>query len=244
MKFSGKVVVITGGSRGIGKAMVEKFCEEGAKVFFTYKQSLATAEELAAKTGAVALACNQENPDEIAACADKIFELAGVVDVLVNNAGITKDCYALMMPSSDWKSVIDSNLSGAFYWTKSVARRMYAAKRGNIIFISSVSGISGVMGQTNYGASKGGIIALSRAFAAELGAKNVRVNSISPGFVETDMIATLPRDFARIQRERTALKRFAKPEEIANIALFLASDDSSYITGQNIVADGGLTSCV
>ncbi len=244
MIFAGKVAIVTGGSRGIGRAIVEAFCAQGAKVYFTYKSNEDLAKELAAKTGALALKCNQENPAEIEEVSDKIFANEGKIDILVNNAGITKDAMSLMMPEADWSAVINTNLNAAFFWSKNVAKKMYTQRSGSIIFISSVSGLIGISGQANYSASKAGMLALSRTFAAELGAKGIRVNSICPGFIDTDMTSKLPKDFVRNQKERISLKRFGKPEEIANVALFLASDAAAYITGQNIVADGGLSSVI
>lgn len=145
----------------------------------------------------------------------------------------------MLMPKPSWREVIETNLNGAYEWTKCVAKKMYARKSGSIIFISSVSGLVGVAGQTNYAASKGAICAFSRACAAELGAKSIRVNTICPGFIDTDMTAKIPRDIANKQRERIVLKRFGKPEEVAEAAFFLASDGASYITGQTLVVDGG-----
>lgn len=150
----------------------------------------------------------------------------------------------MLMPEKSWDDVLETNLDGAFEWTKCASKKMYAKKSGAILFIASVSGLVGVGGQTNYAASKGAICAFSRACAAELGAKSIRVNTIAPGFVETDMTAKIPRDIAAKQRERIVLKRFGKPEEIAAVAHFLTSDAASYITGQTIVVDGGLTGCI
>ena len=147
------------------------------------------------------------------------------------------------MPQSSWREVLDTNLDGAFAWTKCAAKKMYAKKSGSIIFVSSVSALVGVAGQANYAASKGALCALARACAAELGAKGIRANAICPGFIETDMTAKIPRDIAARQRERIALKRFGRPEEVAEAALFLASGASSYITGQTLTIDGGLTGC-
>ena len=149
-----------------------------------------------------------------------------------------------MMPEADFTSVLDANLLGAFRWTKLASKKMYGQRSGSIIFISSVSGLVGVAGQTNYSASKGALCAFARSLASELGTKSIRVNTICPGFIETDMTAKIPRQIARAQVEKITLKRFGKPEEVANVAVFLASDDSSYITGQTIIVDGGLTACV
>ena len=244
MKLDGKVAIVTGGSRGIGEAIVRKFAQLGAKVYFTYRTESDAVKALAQETNATAIKCDQTDASAIEKSFDKIFADAGKIDILVNNAGITKDGYLPMMPETDFASVLDANLFGSFRWTKLASKKMYGQRSGSIIFISSVSGLVGVAGQTNYAASKGALCAFARSCASELGAKSIRVNTICPGFIETDMTAKIPRQIARAQVEKITLKRFGKPDEIANIAVFLASDDSSYITGQTIVADGGLTACV
>lgn len=239
-----KTAIITGGSRGIGAAIVRKFASENIDVFFTYFSSEDAARKLAEETGATPIRCPQNDRAEIAKTVDAVFSLRGKIDILVNNAGITRDNFLMLMPEKSWDDVLETNLDGAFEWTKCASKKMYAKKSGAILFIASVSGLVGVGGQTNYAASKGAICAFSRACAAELGAKSIRVNTIAPGFVETDMTAKIPRDIAAKQRERIVLKRFGKPEEIAAVAHFLTSDAASYITGQTIVVDGGLTGCI
>ena len=242
MKFSGKTVLVTGGSRGIGAAIVELFAKEGAFVCFTYKSSAQLAEDLAKKTGGKAYQCGQDNPAEISRIVDEICAERGRIDILVNNAGITKDGYIMLMGENDFKSVIDTNLTGAFLWTKAVMRKMYAKKSGSVVFVSSVSGLTGVVGQANYAASKGAMLSFMRVAAAEGGMKGIRVNAVAPGFVKTDMTAKMPRAIAAAQCEKITLKRFADPVEIARAVLFLAGDEASYITGQCLVVDGGLIS--
>lgn len=242
--LKGKIAIVTGASRGIGAATVRKLSELGAIVFFTYKSSCGNARALAEETGAVPVLCDQLDASKIEETADDIFAKTGSIDILVNNAGITRDGYLMLMPCDDWNSVLETNLNGAFRWTKCVAKKMYAKKRGSIVFVSSVSGLVGVAAQTNYSASKGAICAFSRSAAAELGAKGIRVNTVCPGFIETDMTSKIPREIARIQKERILMKRFGTPEEVANAIAFLASDQASYITGQTLVVDGGLTGCV
>lgn len=244
ISLKGKTAIVTGASRGIGAAAVRKLSDLGAKVFFTYKSSSDKAKLLAGETGATAIPCDQSDGENIEKTVDEIFAQTGSVDILVNNAGITKDGFLLLMPYADWNGVLDTNLNGAFRWTKCAAKKMYAKKAGTVIFVSSVSGLVGVPAQTNYAASKGALCAFARAAAAELGAKGIRVNTVCPGFIETDMTAKIPRDIARAQKERIAMKRFGKAEEVANAIAFLASDESSYITGQTLVVDGGLTGCV
>lgn len=238
-----KIAIVTGGSRGIGAAIVKRFAAAGAKVYFTYANSESAAHGLASETGASAMRCPQGDPVAIAEAVDKIYSENGTIDVLVNNAGITRDGFMMTMPQSSWREVLDTNLDGAFAWTKCAAKKMYAKKSGSIIFVSSVSALVGVAGQANYAASKGALCALARACAAELGAKGIRANAICPGFIETDMTAKIPRDIAARQKERIVLKRFGRPEEVAEAALFLASGASSYITGQTLTIDGGLTGC-
>jgi len=163
------------------------------------------------------------------------------LDILVNNAGITCDQFLMLMPEADWQKVLDVNLNGAFRWCKGATRPMLLQRQGVIINIASVSGLVGVAGQTNYSASKGALIAFSRSLAAELGAKGIRVNTVVPGFIETDMTAKLPRAIKERNLERILTKRFGKPAEVAAVVAFLASEEASYIVGQTIVVDGGLT---
>jgi 3-oxoacyl-[acyl-carrier protein] reductase len=240
-EFEGQVVVVTGGSRGIGRAIVERFAAQGAKVYFTFHQNAEAAAQVVAATQAEAIQCSQNDAAAINAAVDKIIAAAGKIDVLVNNAGITADTFLMLMPAEDWNRVIDTNLNGVYRWCKAVTRPMLGARRGNIINIASIAGLVGVMGQTNYAASKGALLAFTRALAAELGGKNIRVNSVVPGFVETDMSARVPRQIKQKNLDHIVQKRFGKPEEIASVVTFLASEGASYIMGQAIVVDGGLT---
>ena len=240
-EFEGQVVVVTGGSRGIGRAIVERFAAQGAKVYFTFNQNAEAAAQVVAATQAEAIQCSQNDAVAIAAAVEKIIAAAGKIDVLVNNAGITADTFLMLMPADDWNRVIDTNLNGACRWCKAACRPMLGARRGVIINIASIAGLVGVMGQTNYAASKGALLAFTRALAAELGGKNIRVNSVVPGFIETDMSARVPRQIKQNNLEHIVLKRFGKPEEVASVVTFLASDAASYIMGQSIVVDGGLT---
>jgi 3-oxoacyl-[acyl-carrier protein] reductase len=239
-----RTVLITGGSRGIGRAVVERFARDGARVFFTYHQSDEQAAQVAAATGAEAIKCSQTDPATVEQTVERIVQTTGSLDVLVNNAGITSDQFLMLMPAEEWDRVIDTNLNGAFRWCKAAVRPMLLARRGVIINIASVSGLVGVMGQTNYAASKGGLIAFGRALAAELGAKGIRTNTIVPGFIDTDMTSKIPRQIRQQSQARIVMKRFGRPEEVAGVAAFLASDDASYIVGQTIVVDGGLTATV
>jgi 3-oxoacyl-[acyl-carrier protein] reductase len=240
-EFEGQVVLVTGGSRGIGRAIVERFAALGARVFFTYHQNDESAQQVASSCGAEAIKCSQTDAPGIEAATADIVAKAGKIDVLVNNAGITSDMFLMLMPTEDWDRVIDTNLNGAFRWCKTISRQMLMARRGVIINIGSISGLMGVMGQTNYAASKGALLAFSRALAAELGVKGIRVNAVVPGFIETDMTAKVPRQIRQRNMERIVMGRFGQPAEIASVVTFLASEGASYIQGQTIVVDGGLT---
>ncbi len=234
-------MLVTGGSRGIGRAVVERFAAQGARVFFTYHKAEDQAKLVAEAAGAKAIQCSQTDAAAIDATVASILAEAGKIDVLVNNAGITADMFLLFMSADDWNKVIDTNLNGAFRWCKAISRPMLGARRGVIINLASISGLVGVMGQANYAASKGALLAFSRSLAAELGSKGIRVNSVVPGFIETDMTAKVPRQIKERNLEHIVLKRFGKAAEVASVVTFLASEAASYIVGQMIVVDGGLT---
>jgi 3-oxoacyl-[acyl-carrier protein] reductase len=244
MNFENKTIIVTGGSRGIGKAIVTAFARLGGRVFFTYHKNEQAGRETAAATGATAICCAQADAQAIDKTVSDIIAAHGAVDVLVNNAGATSDGFFMMLSAEQWAKVIDTNLNGAFRWAKAVCRPMLTARKGAIVNIASVAGLVGTAGQTNYAASKGALIAFGRSLAAELGQKGVRVNTVVPGFIDTDMTAVMPRDIKRQNLERVLLKRFGKPDEVASAVCFLASDEASYIVGQTIVVDGGLTSTV
>jgi 3-oxoacyl-[acyl-carrier protein] reductase len=244
MDFKDKIVLVTGGSRGIGKAIVEEFSRRGACVFFTYNKNERAAREVSGTHDANAVHCPQGDAERIEKTVEKLLGQVGRIDVLVNNAGVTSDQFFMMMPFEQWSKVIDVNLHGAYRWSKAVCRSMLASQQGTIINIASVAGLVGTAGQTNYAASKGGLLAFTRALAAELGPKGVRVNAVVPGFIDTDVTAVMPRQIKRQSVERVLLKRFGKAPEVAKVVAFLASDDASYIVGQTLVVDGGLTTTV
>ena len=237
-----QVVIVTGGSRGIGRSVVEAFAKRGAKVYFTYHKNEEAARALEDASGAIAVKCSQLDSECIENAVDTISKEHKRIDVLVNNAGVTADQFLMMMPYEQWEKVIDINLNGAFRWAKAVCRTMMLAQKGAIINVASIAGLVGTAGQTNYAASKGGLLAFTRSLAAELGAKGIRVNAVVPGFIDTDMTAVMPRQIKRQNLERILLKRFGSPEEVAQVVLFLSSDSASYIVGQTIVVDGGLSS--
>jgi 3-oxoacyl-[acyl-carrier protein] reductase len=239
-----RTVVVTGGSRGIGRAVVARFAKGGDKVYFTYHANEEAAAETADAYGASAVRCPQSDAEAIAAAVDRIVGETGRVDVLVNSAGVSRDQYLMMMPPEDWDRVIDTNLNGLYRWCKAVSRRMLEARSGAIVTVASVSGLVGIAGQTNYAATKGAQIAFSRSLAAELGPKGIRVNTVVPGFIDTDMTARMPRQIKQQNLDRILLRRFGRADEVAAAVSFLASEDATYIVGQTLVVDGGLSATV
>ncbi len=244
MEFKDKIVIVTGGSRGIGRAIVAEFSGSGAKVFFTYHKNDDSAREVSEEFGAVAFKCSQNDWDSIEKTVESIVNETGRIDILVNNAGITSDKFLMLMSFDEWNKVLDTNINGVYRWSKAVSRTMISAQKGVIINIASVAGLVGIGGQANYAASKGAVLAFNNSCAAELGPKGVRVNAVVPGFVETDMTAVMPRQVKRDNMGRILLKRFGTPKEVAYVVSFLASEKASYITGQQIIVDGGLTATV
>ncbi len=244
MTLTDQVVLVTGGSRGIGFAIAKRFVESDAQVIISSRseESLnAAAEKLSAGNKLVeAIPCDVSNPEAIQALINAVIEKYDRIDVLVNNAGITRDNLMLRMNEQDWDRVVDTNLKGVFFTTKFASRYMLKQKSGCIINISSVVGITGNPGQTNYAASKSGILGLTKATALELASRNIRVNAIAPGYITTEMTEKLTD---KQKQELTALiplKKLGTPEDVANLAVFLASDQASYITGQVLRVDGGM----
>lgn len=240
-----KTALITGGSRGIGEAIVLKFAEHGANVAFTYLSSDEKAKALEEKVkamGVKAKAYKSDAADFAAAealTADVVKEF-GTIDICVNNAGISRDNLLLRVSPEQWDEVMHANLKSVFNLTKQVIRTMMKARSGSIINMSSIVGVKGNAGQSSYAASKAGIIGFTKSIAQELGSRNVRCNAIAPGFIETDMTHYLKEGEASQWFEKIPLQRFGKPEEIADVALFLASDMSAYVTGQVLSACGGM----
>jgi 3-oxoacyl-[acyl-carrier protein] reductase len=240
MEFQNRVAIVTGGSRGIGRAIVEALAREGARVAFTYAQNKALADELANGDTVVGFQMDVADFNQAREFVKQVKEKWGAVDILVNNAGITRDKLAALMGEKDWDDVLNTNLKGVFNVTKPVIGLMIRQKRGTILNITSISGIIGMPGQLNYSSSKAGVIGFTKALAKELAKANVTVNALAPGFVETDMTAVLKEEYKSKALEQVPLGRFAKPTEIAEVALFLISSKASYITGQVIQVDGGL----
>jgi 3-oxoacyl-[acyl-carrier protein] reductase len=243
--LEGKVTIITGGGRGIGRATAQVFAQRGAKLVLV-DRDLEQAEEVAAElrnAGAVALALSAEVTDSAStkAMAERVTSEFGRIDVLVNNAGITRDNLLMRMSEEEWDAVIDINLKGAFNCCKAVIRQMMKQHSGRIVNISSVSGIIGQVGQVNYSSSKAGLIGLTKALAREVASRHITVNAVAPGFVPTRLTNDLPDELKQQMLKLIPLSRWAQPEEIAYAVAFLASEDAAYITGQVLAVDGGLT---
>ncbi len=240
-----KTAIITGATRGIGKGIAEVFAQQGANVAFTYSSSVDAAIALEKELSSYGVKAkgyqsNAANFDAAQELAKNVLEEFGSIDILINNAGITKDNLLLRMSEEDFDKVIEINLKSVFNLTKAVIRPMMKQRNGSIINMSSVVGVKGNAGQTNYAASKAGILGFTKSVALELGSRNIRCNAIAPGFIETEMTASLPEETVKEWRNAIPLKRGGSPEDIANACVFLASDMSAYITGQTLNVDGGM----
>lgn len=234
-----KNVLITGGSRGIGRACVYEFAKAGYRVFLNYNNSRADAEKISADTGAVAIRADISKSDEVKKMADYIHEKYGRIDVLINNAGIAEQKLFTDISENDWDRMFDVNIKGMFLVTKAFVGDMIYKKSGKIINVSSMWGITGASCEVHYSASKSAVIGFTKALAKELGPSKICVNCIAPGVIETEMNSHLSKEDFDVLCEETPLERIGKPEEVAKTALFLASDNSSFITGQVINVDGG-----
>ncbi|MCK5422516.1 MAG: 3-oxoacyl-[acyl-carrier-protein] reductase [Deltaproteobacteria bacterium] len=244
MKLMGKVALVTGASRGLGKAIALQLAKEGAQVVVNYAKSAEKAGEVvdaiqSAGGNALTMQTDVSNFEEVEKMVDAIYEKFGRIDILVNNAGVNRDELLISMEKEDWNKVISTNLGGLFHCTKSVAKYMMLQKHGRIINISSIAGERGGRGQSNYAASKGGVNAFTRSVAMELAPKKITVNAVAPGVFETEMSSTVIRRAKDHILNSIALKRLGQADEVAKVVAFLASDDSSYITGETIRVDGG-----
>ena len=244
-RLTGKNALVTGGSRGIGRSIVIALAGEGANVAFTFRSSIDEAAKVKAEVealGVQALAIQGDaaDPESADVSTKGVLEAWGTLDILVNNAGVTRDGLLLRMSVADWDAVIGTNLKSIFNYCKAAYRPMMKQRSGHIINLSSVVGVMGNAGQTNYAASKAGIIGFSKSLAKELAGRNVTVNVVAPGYVQTDMTAALPDAAKNAMLSAVPLGRGAEPAEIAAAVLFLASDDANYITGHVLHVDGGL----
>ena len=245
IELDGKVALVTGGARGIGRAIATRLARQGADIALTYRGNAAAAAEATAGVEALgrralAIQADVKDPSSADAVVKQVLEAYGKVDILVNNAGITRDDLIMRMSEDAWRDVLETNLFGAFYMTKAVTRPMLKARSGRIVNITSVSGQAGQTGQANYSSAKAGLIGLTKATARELASRSITVNAVAPGFVLTELTRGLPEALQAEITARTPLGRFGTTEEVAAAVAFLVSDDAAYITGQVLAVDGGL----
>jgi 3-oxoacyl-[acyl-carrier protein] reductase len=245
MGFDGRIVIVTGGSKGIGRAISLAFCQRGAVVIANYSSDEAAAQELKKEAESLVgrlIPCRADVTEfrQVSGMVEQVSNEHGRIDVLVNSVGMMRDNLLMLMSDEDWDRVLRTNLTSIFYCCRAVLRKMIPQRRGKIINIASVSGILGTAGQANYAASKGGMISFTKSLAREVGQFNIQVNAVAPGLIETDWLTRVPRDKVESITGQTALGRIGRPEEVAHAVLFLASDGADYITGQTIVVDGGI----
>jgi 3-oxoacyl-[acyl-carrier protein] reductase len=234
--LEGKAALVTGASRGIGRAIASELARAGASVVVGYRSGKDEAESLADEIGGRAVQADVSDAGE----AKRLVEEAGDIDILVNNAGLTRDGLLARMSDDDWRTVIETNLSSVFYTCRAACRPMMKKRAGAIVNVSSIVGVHGNWGQTNYGASKAGIIGFTKSLARELGSRNVRANVVAPGYVKTQLTHVLPEQATAAMLENTPLGRLGDPEDVAGAVRFLCSDEASFITGEVLLVDGGL----
>jgi 3-oxoacyl-[acyl-carrier protein] reductase len=234
--LAGKRALVTGGSRGIGAAIARELAAAGADVVVGFRSGKGEAETVASEVGGRAVQADVSSAGEAAA----LVEAAGEVEILVNNAGLTRDGLLARMSDDDWREVLETNLSSVFYTCRAVTRSMLKRRAGAIVNVSSIVGLRGNWGQTNYAASKAGIIGFTKSLARELGSRGVRANVVAPGYVDTRLTDVLPEEAKRLMLENTPLGRFGEPQDVARAVRFLCSDEASFITGEVMLVDGGL----
>jgi 3-oxoacyl-[acyl-carrier protein] reductase len=234
--LEGKTALVTGASRGIGRAIASELAAAGASVVIGYRSGKDEAEALASELGARAVQADVSDAEEAA----RLVAEAGDLDILVNNAGLTRDGLLARMSDDDWRTVLDTNLSSVFYTCRAVCRPMMKRRAGAIVNVSSIVGVHGNWGQTNYAASKAGIIGFTKSLARELGSRNVRANVVAPGYVKTQLTDVLPEEATAAMLQNTPLGRLGEPDDVAGAVRFLCSDEASFITGEVILVDGGL----
>jgi 3-oxoacyl-[acyl-carrier protein] reductase len=234
--LEGKTALVTGGSRGIGRAIAVELARAGAQVVVGYNSGAAEAEEVAAEIGGRAIQADVSSAED----ARRLVDEAGDLDILVNNAGVTRDGLLARMPDEEWREVIETNLSSVFYTCRAVTRPMMKKRSGSIVNLSSIVGLHGNFGQTNYGAAKAGIIGFTKSLARELGSRNVRANVVAPGYVKTRLTDVIPEEGKALMLQNTPLGRLGDPEDVAGAVRFLCSDEASFITGEVLLVDGGL----
>ena len=234
--LDGKTALVTGGSRGIGRAIATELARAGASVVVGYRTGKDEAEALASELGARVVQADVSSPEDAA----RLVEEAGTLDILVNNAGLTRDGVLARMPDDDWRIVLETNLSSVFYTCRAACRPMMKKRGGSIVNLSSIVGVHGNWGQTNYAASKAGIIGFTKSLARELGSRNVRANVVAPGYVKTRLTEVLPEEATQAMLQNTPLGRLGEPEDVAGAVRFLCSDEAAFITGEVLLVDGGL----
>jgi 3-oxoacyl-[acyl-carrier protein] reductase len=245
VEFSDKVAIVTGGSKGIGRAISLLFAEHGCRVFMNYAQDRGAADDVVKAAQGfpgeiIPFQADVTDAGQVARGIDHAEKEGGRIDILVNNVGMIKDGFLMLMGEGDWGDVLKTNLTSVYLCCRAVVRKMIPHKQGKIVNIASVSGIIGTAGQVNYAAAKGGVIAFTKSLARELGPFNIQVNAVAPGVIETEMTTQMPQERVEAIVRMTALNRMGRPEEVAWAVLFLASEHADYITGQTIVVDGGI----
>jgi 3-oxoacyl-[acyl-carrier protein] reductase len=245
MQLKDRIAIVTGGTKGIGKAICLLFAKEGAKVVANYSRDDSAAEDFSKEAKSTGLNLELFKTDvtqfeQVKGMVEETFARHGKIDILVNNVGLIRDNFLMLMSDEDWNSLIRTNLTSLFYCCKTVIRKMIPQRSGKIINISSISGIMGTSGQTNYAATKGGMISFTKSLARELGPFNIHVNAVAPGLIESEMVSKMPKEKVEALIRSISLGRIGKPEEVAKVVLFLSSGNSNYITGQTFIVDGGI----